>query len=282
MKRAIGVIAVSLLFIQGVDYHNFGANAAPLDFCQLRPEFMEDFQNFRVNSWNIDGANWIAHTPWHGDFGDAAFADPGPEGPFSVIDGALNITARKESDGRWRSGIIAAADGNGHGHGVRYGYFEARMKLPPGPGTWPAFWLGELKSPTDHSPAAEIDVIEYYGQFYDAYHAGLHEWYQKPSESWYRGATIKVPAGSLVAGWHDYGVQILPDHITYFLDRKPVWDQPTPSELKMPMYPIVNLALGSGWSINNTPNPSVLQVRYVHVYAYVPGGTCGQMSKKNF
>ncbi len=46
----------------------------------------------------------------------------------------------------------------------------------------------------------------------------------------------------------------------------PVWSRPTPPELDGPMYPIVNLALGSGWPIDKTPNPSRLLVDYVHVY----------------
>jgi len=280
MRWIASATSLFTLLIQSIGYHNTAPGAAPLNFCQLRPAFMEDFQHFLINSWSLDGANWIAHTPWHGDFGDAAFTDPGPDGPFSVVDGALNITARKGKDGRWRSGLIAAADGTGRGHGVRYGYFEARMKLPPGPGTWPAFWLAQLKSPTDTSPSAEIDVIEYYGQFDGGYHATLHEWYGNPSQTWFRAKVVEVPAGSLVTGWHDYGVRILPDRITFFLDRRPVWDQPTPPELKEPMYPLVDLALGSGWPITNTPNPSVLKVRYIHVYQYVQGGTCDKTSKK--
>jgi hypothetical protein len=32
------------------------------------------------------------------------------------------------------------------------------------------------------------------------------------------------------------------------------------------MYPLVNLALGSGYPIDKTPDPSTLLVDYVHVY----------------
>ncbi len=149
------------------------------------------------------------------------------------------------------------------------------MKLPPGPGTWPAFWLAQAKTQTNVSSAAEIDVIEYYGQFSGAYHATIHEWYKNPSQTWYRASVIKVPPNSLIDSWHSYGVRILPDHITFFLDRKPVWEQPTPPELKEPMYPIVNLALGSGWPINNTPNPSILHVQYVKIYDYIQNKSCG-------
>lgn len=274
MRRITGIIFFGLLLMQGFGCRASVPAPATLNFCQLRPVFMENFRNFHINPRDISGADWIAHTPWNGDFGDAAFTNPGANGPFTVANGILNITAHKAINGHWQSGIIAAADSTGRGHGVLYGYFEARMKLPPGPGTWPAFWLAQLQPSNSTSPAAEIDVIEYYGQFSNAYHATIHEWYQNPSHNWYRGKIIKVQKNSLVTGWHDYGVLILPDYITFFLDRKPVWQQPTPPELKKPLYPIVDLALGSGWPISNTPNPSILQIQYVHVYKYAPRAQC--------
>ena len=282
MKRLIVVACSVLLLSQSFSCHALASATSPLNFCRLRPVFMENFHNFRINSSNISGAKWISHTPWHGDFGDATFSDPGPNGPFTVVNGVLNITAHKSTNGQWHSGLIAAADGTGHGHGVLYGYFEARMKLPPGPGTWPAFWLAQLQPSNARSPAAEIDVIEYYGKFANAYRTTIHEWHHNPSHTWYRGKAISVPKNSLVTEWHDYGVRILPDYITFFLDRKPVWQQPTPPELNKPLYPIVDLALGSGWSITNTPNPSVLKVQYVHVYKYIPGLQCDNPSHKNF
>src|SRR5579864_5927642 len=143
--------------------------ASPGSSCELHPVLIEDFNeetapNRRIESIasnRIGPARWTAHTPWHGDFGDATFWDPIPGGPFTIKDGILSITASKDSEGRWRSGLIAAADATGAGSGTRYGYFEARMKLPPGPGTWPAFWLAALKPATVTDRKVEIDAIEY-------------------------------------------------------------------------------------------------------------------------
>jgi hypothetical protein len=44
----------------------------------------------------------------------------------------------------------------------------------------------------------------------------------------------------------------------FFLDGKEFWRHPKPRERDAPLYPIVNLALGSGWPIDKTPDPSVL------------------------
>jgi beta-glucanase (GH16 family) len=242
--------------------------------CEFRPVLMENFDedtapNRRIESISsarIGPARWTAHTPWGGDFGDAGFADPGPGGPFSIKDGILSITAAKDHEGKWSSGLIAAADATGAGSGTRYGYFEARMKLPPGPGTWPAFWLAALKPANVADGNVEIDVIEYYGQFTSSYQTVVHVWYKDQSKSRGENLKIDVPDHALVDDFHTYGVDVSPQAIVFFRDSKPVWSRPTPPELDGPLYPLVNLALGSGWPIDKTPNPSTLLVDYVHVY----------------
>ncbi|MCM2294052.1 glycoside hydrolase family 16 protein [Allorhizobium sp. BGMRC 0089] len=227
---------------------------------------MEDFNDLSIDAHHIGPARWTAHTPWSGDFGDAQFIDPGPQGPFSVKDGILSITAVKHADGKWTSGLIAAADASGAGAGTQYGYFEVRMKMPPGPGTWPAFWLAALK-PVDSSDGnVEIDAIEYYGKFTAAYQSAIHVWYKDQSKTRGDSKVITVPDGSLVAGFHTFGIDISPQNIVFFMDGVQTWSYPTPAELDSRMYPLVNLALGSGWPIDKTPNPSVLLVDYVHVY----------------
>jgi beta-glucanase (GH16 family) len=248
------------------------------DSCALHPVLLEEFNEQSIAAYRLGPARWTAHTPWNGDFGDARFLNPGPNGPFSVENGILSITARKGgTDGKWRSGLIAAADGSGLGFGTRYGYFEARMKLPPGPGTWPAFWLAALKQPNkdDAAGSVEIDVIEYYGQFTAAYRSTVQVWFKDQAKHRATGQQIDVATNSLVTGFHTYGVDLSPQHIIFFLDGKEVWRQPTPPELTGPMYPLVNLALGSGWPIDHTPNPSELLVDYVRVYGRGAGPPAG-------
>jgi beta-glucanase (GH16 family) len=237
----------------------------------MRPVLMEEFDDASIDAHDIGPARWTAHTPWNGDFGEARFADPGPDGPFSIRDGMLAIKASKDRAGAWTSGLIAAADATGAGAGARYGYFETRMKFPPGSGVWPAFWLAAQKPAGDDDGNVEIDVIEYYGQFPDAYRANLHVWYSDRAKSRGAGEKIDVPKGALVDGFHTYGVDISPQAIVFFLDRRKVWSQPTPRELDGPVYPLVNLALGGGWPIDKTPDPSVLLVDYVHVWERGPG-----------
>ncbi|WP_068089896.1 glycoside hydrolase family 16 protein [Novosphingobium rosa] len=276
MIRALGIALAGSALIAPAP----AADIRALDLSQFCPFFMEDFRNLRIAPRSLEQADWIAHTPWNGDFGDAAFSDPGPEGPFSVDKGELKITARKGKDGRWHSGLIAAGDAQGRGHGVRYGYFEARMQLPKGPGTWPAFWLQTLHKVDDGTASVELDAIEYYGHNPKAFQTGLLVWHgNKPMGG---NKAIPVPEGALEQGFHTYGIAVLPETVTYYLDRRPVWQQPTPPELTRPMFPLVNLALGSGYPIDHTPDPSLLRVSYVHVYALRAGagGSGGCQDKR--
>lgn len=255
-----------LLSASSIMPSNYGE---PIDICDFSLVFSDEFDDLSISDWELNGKRWMAHTPWRGDFGDAAFADPGPGGPFSLQDGKLRITASRDASGKWRSGLIAAADASGKGIGIQYGYFEARMRMPPGPGTWPAFWLISLKPAADKTPKVEIDVVEYYGHDDASFHSVWHVWFEAPGQGHLNrgdGKKISVPAGSLVNAFHDYGVHVGPEWTTFYLDRQAVFRSPTPRELKTPLYPLVNLALGSGYPIDRTPNPSVLLVDHVRIY----------------
>ena len=119
-----------------------------LDISRFHRTFVEQFDHFDVSAWG-PSTRWIAHTPWNGDFGDARFVDPRPGFPFVTEGGMLRIEARKLPDGHWQSGLIASRAGDGlqtHGFAQQYGYFEIETKLPPGAGTWPAFWLAGVTS----------------------------------------------------------------------------------------------------------------------------------------
>lgn len=249
------------------------ADAERLDLCNYELAFSDEFNDLAIAPRKLEGkARWTAHTPWNGDFGDAAFADPRVDWPFTTANGVLRIAAHRDTNGRWRSGLIAAADASGAGHGLKYGYFEARMKFPPGPGTWPAFWLMSLQ-PASQTPKIEIDVVEYYGHMTDKYFATTHVWYGGKDEhlTRHQGTRLTVPAGSLTAAFHRYGVRVDPQSITYFLDGKAMWRQPTPKEHTAPLYPLVNLALGSGYPTDRTPDPSTLEVDYVRLYRPATG-----------
>jgi beta-glucanase (GH16 family) len=271
-RAGIGAKAGGLVLCCALGWAGFGSTAweagGSIDPSRLKPTFADDFNTLSVSAYGENGSRWIAHTPWNGDFGDASFADPQRGFPFRIHDGILEIEARKGGDGKWRSGLLASATPSNSGFAQRYGYFEMRAQLPPGPGLWPAFWLNANQSHDDPRPGVEIDVIEYYGQFPNAYHSVVHVWDKAdPKHSREMDHVTKVPSGSLTSGFHTYGVDVEPDWITFYLDRRETWRAATPPELKDPLMVLADLAMGPGWPIDRTPNPSIMKVDYVHVFA---------------
>lgn len=234
-----------------------------LDIGAYRQTFIEPFDRLDVSAWG-PGTKWIAHTPWHGDFGDAAFADPTPGFPFTTASGILRIEAR-EADGKWRSGLLSSRDHDGPGgpgFAQRYGYFEIECELPTGTGVWPAFWLVGVTA----QPRAEIDVFEYYGNAPNSYHANVHVWAEGEGR-FGDGAIVPMPAGGAFDQFNRYGVLIDETWVTFYFNRHQVWRTPTRPEFRQPMYLLANLALGSGWPIDTVKSPTFMYIKSIAAYA---------------
>ncbi len=272
------IVCLNLVMVSALVFGSDRAfdQSSEIDFSKLQMTFREDFDDtLSVSPWGPN-TRWIAHTPWAGDFGDAAFADPRlGVFPFTLEGGILRIEARKNDKGKWESGLLASADGNGRGFSQQYGYFEMRAKLPKGPGVWPAFWLGSIVDKT--APASvEIDVLEFYGHSPAAYQNNIIVYYTNPADA---GASdvdkkllpheVKVAPDQLSNDFNTYGAMVTKEWITFYLNRHEVFRIKTPKEHRRPLHVLLNLALGSGWPIDRTPNPSFMYVDYVHVYKMI-------------
>lgn len=223
--------------------------------------FDEPFDSLDVSPWGPN-TRWIAHTPWHGDFGNATFIDPSADRPFTISDGMLQIEMRLRGN-RWQSGLLSSGDHLSHGFLQSGGYFEMRAKLPGGPGVWPAFWLGSNSK--GQNPNPEIDVLEYYGRFPEAYMATTHLWKQGKSFSG-TAYKVNVPRSTLENSFHTYGVSIDQDNVIFYLDRQEVAREQSRPEYLEPMFLMVDLGAGGGWPINGMRNPSVMYIDYVRAY----------------
>lgn len=229
--------------------------------------FNDEFDDLDVSP-NGPGTRWIAHTPWGGDFGDAAFADPAPGFPFTVEDGILRIEARKGADGKWRSGLLASVDSRGEGFAIRYGYFEVRAKLPRGPGLWSAIWLNTVLPKGSKETGVEVDILEHYGHFPKYFESNIstHPSDRNQKKLHFR-KVHEVEEGSLYTSFNTYGALVEKDFIVIYFNGKEQWRIETPTEHQNRLMVLVNLALGSGWPIDAVPNPSYMYVDYVRVYA---------------
>jgi len=247
-----------------------GPGEKTLDLTGYHLTFDEEFDNLSVSAWGPcgdSGTRWIAHTPWHGDFGDAVFTDPGPDFPFTLENGVLRIKASKK-DGEWRSGLLSAVDSDGNGFKQKFGYFECRARLPKGPGTWPAFWLmgsKNLKRTKEPRVNPEVDVFEHYGHWPNRFSYVLHLWGFGGVRSIHDGERIKV--FGIEEDFHSYGILIHEEYMILYYDGVEMHRRKTPEGIKVPLYPLVNLALGPGWPLDKTPDPCYMYVDYIKVYS---------------
>jgi len=231
--------------------------------------FDDEFNALSVSAAG-PGGRWFTNTK--GAFGDARFVEQKEGFPFTIGKGVLHIEARKDADG-WKSGILASVDPQGNGFAQKFGYFEMRAKFPPGPGTWPAFWLLGQPAQREQSQKKftvtnpEIDVVEQYGALPRYIHTTVHLW-SPDRPHWSKSDAFVVP--DTVDHFHTYGVMIEEDDTTFYCDGRELSKSKTLPEAKVPLYLLVNLALGCGWPIDKTPNPSVMWVDYVRAYSKQP------------
>jgi len=198
-------------------------------------------------------------------------------------DGILNLVAEKpNAKGLYASGMIRSRQT------FRYGYFEARIKMPPGKGLWPAFWLNsdyDENGKTDWPP--EIDIMEYAPNRVTEHPNMVHsnvalsspntqggEWlYRDPkfNEKW----TFYDAPDDMTKDWHVYGMLWdTDDTVTVYLDGKKLWQRTyrwlyKDGRQAGPAHILLNLAVGGKWAgaggIDNAAFPASLQVDYVRV-----------------
>ena len=239
-----------------------------IDLSNFNLTFDEEFDSF-TNS--PDGSSgWRTTTAYTGQAGRNLYPNKELQyysdssvgvNPFSLSNGILSITANKAAAGSnpynlaYTSGIITTLQS----FHQEYGYFEARMQLPAGKGLWPAFWMLPI---TAH--ASELDIMEMLGDApwatYDSVHNNL------------TGVTTTLynTAVNTSTAFHTYGVDWEPDTVTFYTDGKATGTIATPSSMNVPMYLLLNMAVGGVWpgSPNaSTPFPSTMQIDYVRAYA---------------
>jgi beta-glucanase (GH16 family) len=185
--------------------------------------------------------------------------------PFRIADGSLIITANplprelaarlpdKDKAQLYTSGMISSE----LSFAQIYGYFEARLRLPLTPGTWPAFWLIPKSG---HWPP-EIDIFEAVGQQPRRVNQNaIH-----PDKS---SAHTFIETATDLSGWHVFGLLWTPQKLEWFVDGAKT--KQMTNFISEPMYMILNLAVGGRWPgppPSDAPFPTSMAVDYVRVYA---------------
>ena len=257
----------------------------------LDRQFLDTFQSFAPNG--VTWRHYYNHNTYdsfrartlQGNQEQQVYVDPGFKGtakeplglnPFALSSGILRITGQKASpadarhlDGfEYTSGMLSTQDS----FEQRYGYFEARMRAPSGQGLWSAFWL---KTHGEHTPRGvpawppEIDVMEFIGSEPERYSLAVH-WDVMPDN---KKDSSKVSPVRPSDRFHTYGVLWMPDQTVFYLDRRPVRVIETKRNHNVPMFMVLNLALGGKWpgKVDDAVLPAQLEIDWVAAYQVAPG-----------
>ncbi len=191
--------------------------------------------------------------------------------PVQVNDGVLSITAYKLGD------EVISARMNSRAS-WRYGYIEARIKLPKGRGTWPAFWMMPIDMSQRWPYCGEIDIMEEVGAVADETSSSIHcGAYNHPSHT---QKTVKRITVGAEQEFHTYGVEWTADGIKFYVDG--IHDDTTLSFVNdkkndqdtwpfdKEFHIILNLAWGGDWGgfkgVDPGALPATMEVDYVRVF----------------
>lgn len=129
----------------------------------------------------------------------------------AVADGQLRLLLKKEVTGSFNysaGGVISKRL-------MRYGYYEARMKVPPGAGWHTSFWMMKANRPATDTVAIELDVIENDSVTPLKYGVNLHRHLPAPHVTY---GSKSVTTASLSASYHVFGCEFTPTVVRYFYD----------------------------------------------------------------
>ncbi|HET9571103.1 MAG TPA: family 16 glycosylhydrolase [Bacteroidales bacterium] len=191
-----------------------------------------------------------------------------------VANGLLTITARLEAyqvgTASWK--YTSAKISSSGKKDFTYGKIEARIKLPHGAGTWPAFWtLGYGSWPS----CGENDILEYVGSKPDEFQSNVHTKDYNGSNG--KNFHMVKPFPNVADTFHVFSIEWDSMRIKYFVDGNQYWTfsslsvTPINYPFNNPNYLILNLAIGGtmGGVVDDGIFPQQLVIDYVRVYKNV-------------
>ena len=301
---AVGVVVGGALFTLPMDNaKGAGSPYPPTDSENWNPEpvWRDEFDG---NS--LDGTKWTALNGGWGDEGQQVRnCYTRSDENINVSGGSLNLiglykpgatcTGGNTKTGNFTSGFVQTKNKAY----FKYGYIEARIKMPKNKSTWPGFWMSPNNSP--YGPGwpdwGEIDIVETKGSNHQFAASDAH-WRDKNTPTGQTGShrnrqgvipPSKFGTGNDTTEWHTYGVKWTEGKLEYFIDGE--WHH-TITEFKnsnstgSPNGPFdqnfflrLNLAIGgnyidSPWddpinsvgAANGEGFPATMSVDYVRVY----------------
>jgi beta-glucanase (GH16 family) len=225
--------------------------SAPLPGYKL--VWSDEFNDSRLdtNHWNFrtDSKMWSTQKPEN----------------VSVHDGKLILAVKKEdADEKHYTGAGVISK-----RAFKYGYYEARFKIPPGAGWHTSFWLQKYDASGGTNPqdsAQELDVCENDSVDPTNYSVNVHKWNPKPhmAMGW-----KKMSTPDLSASFHVFGCEFTPATVKYFFDGKLVQ---TVDATKFPhseqniWLTVIATSLGRTKAVDDAKLPAAAEFDYVRFY----------------
>jgi beta-glucanase (GH16 family) len=217
---------------------------------------------------SLDASKWKIGLPWGGTDGegrhhDNRYASYIMDHNVVVEDGVLKLFTRREDvtaknlrTFQYTEGLVTTSASFRH----RYGYWEARVKIPvdAGPGMWPAFWTLSQGWPP------EMDICEVWTSTSKSHQGLCYRPAPGAKEKW-DDTTSRAP---LPRGWTTFGMEWGPGYQVYNVNgnvTKRIYADHVPDDEHY-------ILLNSGVESTRPPTadtvfPNAFEVDYVRVYA---------------
>lgn len=186
-----------------------------------------------------------------------------------IEDGKLKIHCFKDEDSIYSGRVYAMRNS-----GWLYGYFEAKIKLPQGRGTWPAFWMMPVERRDRWPNCGEIDIMEEVGFNPNYVVSTIHCENYNHTIGTQKTKEMFLPTAE--SDFHVYACEWTPERLRFFVDGEElsVFENEGNGHSTWPFdyafYPILNLAWGGGWGgqqgVDETALPVTMEVEYIRVF----------------
>ncbi len=221
---------------------------------------------------SLNAALWNTQYPWgednNGDGSENCYL------PDNVaVDGGGNLVLTGQrgevtgtgAHGHAKSWPYSSGQVNTFGKfSMTHGVLEARLQVPAGLGTWPAFWA----LPADGTWPPEVDVMEVYGN--DPSWADMTYHWGTAGAPKAEDAMATLPGGApFSSAFHVFGCAISKSAITWYLDGVEQWSFTKAAKIAelVPLYVVCNLAIGgAGGDPDGTPMPVHYVVDYIRAW----------------
>jgi beta-glucanase (GH16 family) len=179
----------------------------------------------------------------------------------SVSGGQLHITTSAPRYGTYPH-TTGGVTTRHHPLKFKYGRLEIRARFPKTQGYWPALWLLTEERDAQGWATYEIDLVEILGNDPTNLHQNVHNYPASSPGGQVVGVDMSLAMHTYLLEWDATGVRM-------YFDGTQTYSTGSSNSPTLPMYLLINTALGGSWSgstNSSTVYPQTLDVDYVRLY----------------